>query len=164
MTPLNRTTAFFGFLAWLSICSIALSLGAMASIQAESFYSELTQPSWAPPSWLFGPVWTTLYVMMAVSAWLVWKKGGFLVQACPLGIFLIQLSFNALWSWLFFAWHQGGLAFVNILILMILITRTLFLFWQTSKLAALLLIPYLFWVGFAGFLNYSVWQLNPATL
>lgn len=160
----NRSTLLFGFLAWLGICSIAAIIGAIASIQAQTFYTDLIQPTWAPPAWLFGPVWTTLYIMMAISAWLVWKEGGISQQKSRLILFLTQLSFNALWSWLFFVWHLGGPAFINIIIMIVLISGSILRFWQISKWAAVLLIPYWLWVGFACCLNYAVWQLNPLIL
>lgn len=164
MTTFNRSTLLFGFLAWLGICSIAAIIGAIASIQAQTFYTDLIQPTWAPPAWLFGPVWTTLYIMMAISAWLVWKEGGISQQKSRLILFLTQLSFNALWSWLFFVWHLGGPAFINIIIMIVLISGSILRFWQISKWAAVLLIPYWLWVGFACCLNYAVWQLNPLIL
>jgi benzodiazapine receptor len=164
MMTFNRSTLLFGFLAWLGICSIAAIIGAIASIQAQTFYTDLIQPTWAPPAWLFGPVWTTLYIMMAISAWLVWKEGGISQQKSRLILFLTQLSFNALWSWLFFVWHLGGPAFINIIIMIVLISGSILRFWQISKWAAVLLIPYWLWVGFACCLNYAVWQLNPLIL
>jgi benzodiazapine receptor len=164
MMTFNRSTLLFGFLAWLGICSIAAIIGAIASIQAHTFYTNLIQPTWAPPAWLFGPVWTTLYIMMAISAWLVWKEGGISQQKSRLILFLTQLSFNALWSWLFFVWHLGGPAFINIIIMIVLISGSILRFWQISKWAAVLLIPYWLWVGFACCLNYAVWQLNPLIL
>jgi tryptophan-rich sensory protein len=147
--------------ALLALCFLTAFLGAVASINAPSFYGQLTQPDWAPPPWLFGPVWTSLYTMMAVAAWLVWRRGGFGAQRRPLLLFLAQLAFNGLWSWLFFAWQLGGLAFADIVLLWLLIGATIVTFWRTSPLAGLLLVPYLAWAGFAGVLNYTLWQLNP---
>ena len=153
-----------GLAAWLAVCFLTAFIGAMASINAPTFYGQLTQPGWAPPAWLFGPVWTTLFVMMAVAAWLVWRRGGFGAQRGPLLLFLAQLAVNGLWSWLFFAWQFGGPAFVDIVILWLLIAATISTFWRTSWLAGLLLVPYLAWVSFAGALNYTVWRLNPQIL
>lgn len=153
-----------GLVVLLVLCFLTAFLGAVASINAPAFYGQLTQPDWAPPAWLFGPVWTTLYTMMAVAAWLVWRRGGFGVQRRPLVLFLAQLVFNGLWSWLFFAWQLGGPAFADIVLLWLLIAATIAAFWRTSPLAGLLLIPYLAWVSFAGALNYMLWRINPQVL
>ena len=125
---------------------------------------ELVKPSFNPPAWVFGPVWTTLFALMAISAWLVWRSGGFRGNRIALGLFLVQLAFNALWSWLFFAWHLGALAFAEVLLLWVLIAATLVSFWRSRPLAGALLVPYLVWVGFASALTYAVWQLNPDIL
>ena len=164
MTPLSKQKQILGLLAWLAICFVASSIGAVASIRAASFYGQLVQSSWAPPSWVFGPVWTILYALMGISAWLVWRTGGFRANRSALTLFLVQLVVNALWSWLFFAWHRGALAFVDIVLLWLLIVATLVSFWRVRPFAGALLIPYLVWVSFAAALNFSVWQLNPQVL
>ena len=164
MPSLSRQKQLLGLAGWLVVCFAASAVGAVASIQARSFYSQLAQPAWAPPGWVFGPVWTTLYAMMALAAWLVWRSGGFRRNSVALSLFLVQLAVNALWSWLFFAWHRGALAFVDVVLLWILIVATLLSFWHVRPLAGALLIPYLLWVSFASALNYSVWQLNPQVL
>ena len=135
-----------------------------ASIEAGAFYGQLSQPAWSPPGWLFGPVWTTLFTLMGIAAWLVWRSGGFAAQRWPLAMFAVQLALNALWSWLFFAWKLGGLAFVEVLLLWLGIAATLALFWRVNRLAAVLLLPYLLWVSFAAVLNFTLWQLNPELL
>jgi tryptophan-rich sensory protein len=153
-----------GFIGWLAVCFVAAAIGALASIQAGSFYLSLVRPDWAPPAAVFGPVWTALYASMAIAAWLVWREGGFRRARPALLLFLAQLALNAVWSWLFFAWHLGALAFFDILLLWILIVATLIAFWRIRPLAGALLIPYLLWVSFAAALNYTVWQLNPTVL
>jgi len=153
-----------GLIAWLLLVFAISAIGAFASISASDFYQEITRPSWAPPGWLFGPVWSTLYAMMGVSAWLVWRDRGFSGASDALVVFFSQLAINALWSWLFFVWRLGGIAFAEILLLWLLIATTIFLFWRINKIAAALLIPYLAWVSFAAALNFSVWQLNPQML
>jgi tryptophan-rich sensory protein len=153
-----------GLIGWFIVSFAASAVGAVASIQAKSFYSQLAQPEWAPPAFLFGPVWTALYAMMAIAAWLVWRSSGFRSNRIALSLFLVQLALNALWSWLFFAWQRGALAFVDIVLLWILIVATLVSFWRVRPLAGALLIPYLLWVSFASALNYSLWQLNPQFL
>lgn len=153
-----------GLLAWLAVSFMASAIGAVASVRAATFYSQLGQPGWAPPSSIFGPVWTLLYALMGVAAWLVWREGGLRANRSALGVFLVQLAVNALWSWLFFAWHHGALAFADIVLLWFFIVATIVSFWRVRPLAGVLLFPYLLWVGFAAALNFSVWQLNPQVL
>ena len=164
MTPLSKPRQILGLLSWLAISFAASGIGAVASIRAASFYAQLDQPGWAPPSSVFGPVWTLLYALMGIAAWLVWRAGGFRTHRSALGLFLVQLAVNALWSWLFFAWHRGALAFADIVLLWMLIIATLVSFWRARPLAGALLIPYWLWVSFAAVLNFSVWQLNPHVL
>lgn len=133
-------------------------------MQAGSFYLDLTRPAWAPPAWIFGPVWSVLYVLMGVAAWLVWRKSRSVPTRTALTLFVVQLAANALWTWLFFVWHQGALAFAEVLVLWTLILATIILFSKVSKLAAALLVPYLAWVSFASALNFNLWQFNPAIL
>ena len=155
---------WLGLVLWVLLCAAAGAIGAVASTEAPEFYASLTQPSWAPPSKVFGPVWTCLYLLMAVSAWLVWRERGWSRARGALGLFVLQLGFNTLWSWLFFGWHRGALAFADILVLLALIVATIIAFGRIRRLAAWLLAPYLAWVIFATLLNYSVWQLNPSLL
>ena len=164
MPSLSKQKQILGLAGWLVVSFAASAVGAAASIQAKSFYSQLVQPDWAPPPGVFGPVWTTLYALMGIAAWLVWRSGGFSQHRYALMLFLLQLSFNALWSWLFFAWQRGALALADVLVLWVLIVATLINFWRVRPLAGVLLIPYLLWVSFASALNYSVWQLNPRVL
>ena len=146
----------------VALTYLAAGIGALGSVNAPLFYQQLQQPDWAPPAWLFGPVWTTLYTLMAIAAWLVWRSSKHAQLA--LRLYFSQLVVNALWSWLFFAWYLGALAFANILLLLALIIVTAICFWRYNKLAGLLLVPYLLWVSFAAVLNFSIWQLNPGVL
>ncbi len=164
MSPLSKSKQLIGLVGWLAVSFVASGIGVIASISAASFYGQLVRPTWAPPSAVFGPVWTTLYAFMSIAAWLVWRAGGFRTNRSALTLFLVQLAVNALWSWLFFAWHRGPLAFADIAVLWLLIIATLVSFWRVSPLAGALLIPYLLWVSFASALNFSVWQLNPQIL
>lgn len=150
-----------GLLVCLLVTFAAAAIGSIASVDAASFYAQLRQPDWAPPASIFGPVWTVLYFLMAVAAWLVWRVSGFRAARTPLVLFLVQLVFNAAWSWLFFAWHLGAASFANIVVLWVLLVATLIAFWRVRPVAGALLIPYLAWVSFAAALNYAVWQLNP---
>jgi tryptophan-rich sensory protein len=142
----------------------AAAIGGAAVANAGAFYEGLARPDWAPPSWLFGPVWTVLYLLMGIAAWLVWKAEGFRSAAIPLTIFIAQLVVNALWSWLFFASGKGALSFADIVLLWVLIVATIVTFRSVSPLASWLLTPYLLWVSFAAVLNYTIWQMNPGTL
>ncbi len=162
MTPRTLSSQLVGLIGWLLAAFAAGAVGAVASVDAASFYAQLSKPSWAPPAWVFGPVWSALYALMGVAAWLVWRSTGF--KATALGLFGAQLAANGLWSWLFFAWHRGALAAVEVLVLLTLIVATVVAFWGTSRLAALLLVPYLLWVSFASVLTWAVWQSNPGLL
>lgn len=170
MPPMNRHLSLsayrssFGLIGWLVVAFSAAGLGGIASANASEFYRDLARPSWSPPGWLFGPVWTALYIMMGVSAWLVWRARGFAGARRELALFIGQLAVNALWTWLFFVWCLGGIAFVEILVLAFLIITNIFMFYRISKLAGILLVPYLAWVLFACTLTFATWQLNPGIL
>jgi translocator protein len=157
----SRLRELLGLVAWLAISFAAAAAGSVASISADTFYQSLLRPSWAPPSWLFGPVWTVLYALLGIAAWLVWRAWGIAGAKLALSLFVVQLAANALWTWVFFAWRQGALAFAEIMLLLVLIVATLVAFWHRHRLAALLLVPYLAWVTYASALTYSLWQLNP---
>lgn len=150
-------------LGWLLLTFAFAAIGAIASASAAMFYVQLARAPWAPPTWLFGPVWSALYLLMAIAAWRV--GGSASPQRRPaLALYLCQLAVNALWTWLFFAWHRGALAMACIVVLWLMIAATILLFGRCQRLAAVLLWPYLAWVSFAGVLCYSIWQRNPALL
>lgn len=151
-------------IAAMALSYTAAALGAVASVSAKSYYASLQQPDWAPPGWLFGPVWTSLYTMMGIATWLVWRKTKTGDVAKELAVFCLQLAFNGLWSWLFFKWQLGAAAFADILLLLALIVLNVSLYWRRNKWAGLLLLPYLIWVTFAAALCYTVWQMNPQQL
>ncbi|MGF1643415.1 MAG: TspO/MBR family protein [Thiotrichales bacterium] len=156
---MSRNKTIFGLLGWLLLCFAASAMGAL--FMPGEWYAGLNKPAWNPPGWIFGPVWTALYAMMAVAAWLVWQRGGFAVQRRPLRLFLAQLALNALWTPLFFGLRQPGVAFAEILLLWLAILATLLAFRPVSRAAAWLLVPYLAWVSFAAVLNGTLWHLNP---
>ena len=156
---MSRGKMILGLCGWLLLCFAAASPGAV--FMPGEWFAALKKPSWNPPGWVFGPVWTALYAMMAVAAWLVWRRGGFAAQGRPLGAFLAQLALNALWTPLFFGLHRPGVAFAEILLLWLAIAWTIALFWRVQRAAAWLLVPYLAWVGFAAVLNGTLWRLNP---
>jgi benzodiazapine receptor len=140
-----------------------LAVGAFASIFTEpniaGWYAGLVHPSFAPPNWLFAPVWTTLYVLMAIAAWRVWRIAG--TKSPEMAAYVLQLIFNFAWSAIFFAAHQIGLAFIEICILLALILATALLFGRRDRLAGWLFVPYLAWTAFAAALNHAFWSLNP---
>lgn len=159
---LTRSGKALGLIAWLAAVFVVAAIGAIASTDAATFYSQLNKPSWAPPSSAFGPVWSVLYVLMGVSAWLVWRGRNDKPVTLPLALFNAQLVANALWSWLFFAWRLGMASFADVLLLLVLILLTVIAFFRVSRVAALLMLPYLAWVCFASALTWAVWQSNPA--
>ncbi|MBC8127765.1 MAG: tryptophan-rich sensory protein [Gloeobacteraceae cyanobacterium ES-bin-144] len=143
---------------WLFLTFTAASSGYF--VRPDGWYAALNKPSWNPPSWLFGPAWTLLYILMAVAAWLVWKEGGWKKQGTALGLFLLQWALNALWTPLFFGLHRPDLALLDIALLWASIIATLIAFLRVKRAAGLLLIPYLVWVTFAAFLNFTIWRMN----
>jgi len=154
----SATSSALALIGWLTLSFATAGLGIF--FRPDLWFAALQKPVWNPPGWLFGPVWTALYTIMAIAAWLVWRRGGFAGQGIALSLFLIQLFFNALWSPLFFGWHQPELAFADIGLLWLTLLGTVIAFWKVRPLAGALLLPYLAWVTFAGALNYSIWQLN----
>lgn len=154
-----------GLLPWFGVVALTAVLGAAASIEAGSFYAQLARPAWSPPGWLFGPVWTLLYLTIALAGWQHWRTHGWAGQLRAHGLFGVQLVLNALWSWLFFAWRLGAWALLDILLLLAAIGAIIVLYLRSgSRLAGLMLLPYLLWVAFASALNWSVWRANPALL
>jgi len=152
-------------LVLLLLILIPLAAGFLSSLttrqnQAEQ-YIEFKQPSFAPPGWLFGPVWTILYILMGVATFLVWKVGAANANVkTALIIFGIQLIFNMLWTYLFFGLNLRGVAFVEIILLWGLILTNIILYWRIKPVAGILLLPYILWVSFASVLNFSIWRLN----
>ncbi len=157
-TVLRQVAWLIGFIA---ICFASAGLGAAAtSTSVSGWYLTLAKPSWNPPAWLFGPVWSALYLMMAVAAWIVWRGHGWRAAQSALILFGIQLALNVLWSFLFFGMQRPGLAFAEILALWLAIVATCLVFQGKSVTAALLLTPYLAWTSFAVLLNFAIWRLN----
>ena len=132
----------------------------MTTPEIDGWYRTIAKPEWNPPDRVFGPVWTTLFVMMGISAWLIWKPAGLRDAALPLSFFAAQLALNVAWSWIFFGRRQIGWAAVEIVILWATILVTTATFFRRSRLAGWLLVPYLGWVTFASVLNFTIWRLN----
>jgi tryptophan-rich sensory protein len=156
--PPARFRQIAALIGWLLACFAAAAMGGF--FMPGEWYASLKKPSWNPPGWVFGPVWTALYTMMAVAAWLVWKRAGFAAYRRPLTLFLVQLALNAIWTPLFFGLHWPGVAFFEMLLLWVAIAATIATFWRVNRGAAWLLIPYLAWVSFAAVLNFTLWRLN----
>ncbi len=161
--------AWFVLAGWIVLAGIAAAAGGVASLNAREFYSTLMKPGWAPPGWLFGPVWSVLYLLMGIAAWLVWRERPYdapvaRARARGLQLFVGQLVLNALWTWLFFAWRQGALAFAEIVLLWVVIAVTIREFGRVRRAAAWCLVPYIAWVSLATALTWSVWHLNPGRI
>jgi benzodiazapine receptor len=143
------------------VCFTAAGIGSLfTSKSVNTWYTQLRKPEWTPPNWIFGPAWTTLYLMMAISAWLVWRSSDWYSARFALALFAIQLVLNTMWSIAFFGLHEVGPAFGEILLLWMMIIATAVAFLPLSLLAAWLLIPYIVWVAFASYLNFRIWQMN----
>jgi tryptophan-rich sensory protein len=152
------TKSILGLLGWLGVTFAAAWAG--SRFMPGAWYAALAKPAWNPPNAIFAPVWSVLYGLMAVAAWLVWRRAGFSGAGAALGLFAVQLILNALWSYLFFGRHQPGLAFGDIVVLWVVILSVVLLFWRVDRVAGALLLPYLAWVGFAAYLNFTLWRLN----
>ncbi|WP_016700618.1 TspO/MBR family protein [Actinoalloteichus spitiensis] len=149
-----------GLLVFVAAVAATAAVGSFASRSAAEDYAALELPPWAPPSWLFGPVWTALYVLIAVSGWLVWRRHGATGARTALALFGAQLVLNAAWTPLFFAAGRYGLALLDIVVLFVVVAVLVGLFARLRRTAAVLLVPYLLWVGYAALLNAAVWSLN----
>ena len=147
-----------GLVGWLAASFAAGWIG--SRWMPGEWYAALAKPAWNPPNWIFGPVWTALYTLMAVAAWRIWRQAGFGGAGVALGLFIVQLVLNALWSYLFFGLHRIDWALADILALWAAILAVLVLFWRLQAAAGALLVPYLAWVGFAAVLNHALWALN----
>lgn len=152
-------SSLIGLLGFLGANFVAALTGALFT--PGEWYRGLAKPSWNPPDWAFGPAWAVLYTLIAVSGWLVWRKAGFAGAAVPLAIYGVQLVLNAAWSAIFFGMKRPDLAFFELVVFWIAILATIVAFWPVHRTAALLLLPYLAWVTFAGVLNFTLWRMNP---
>ncbi|HWA88425.1 MAG TPA: TspO/MBR family protein [Rhizomicrobium sp.] len=148
--------------ALVAFVALTLGVGLSAAYFTEpeiaGWYTTLAKPSFNPPNWVFAPVWTTLYVVMAVAAWRTWRVAG--LMSVALSLYLLQLTLNFAWSLIFFGQHEIALALVDIAALWIAILATVIAFFRADGWAGALMLPYLAWVGFAGVLNYEIWRLN----
>jgi len=152
---------WIGLLFWLGLCfAVASVSGAWTAKEVPGWYQGLVRPSFAPPDWIFGPVWTLLYALMAIAAWRIWESPASPLRTWGLGLFLVQLGLNFAWSWIFFRQHAIGAALVEVLLLWALIGAGTLVFGRVSSAAAWLMAPYWAWVSFATVLNAAFWRLN----
>ena len=151
-----------GLIFWLGICYFTAWVGAQVSpgIASADWYETINKPDWNPPGWLFGPVWTLLYTLMGFAAWKVWQQFGVAGASAALSMFIVQLILNGLWSQIFFGAQEIGWAFLEILFLLAAIIITTLLFYQKSRMAGWLMVPYILWVSFATVLNGTIWWMN----
>jgi tryptophan-rich sensory protein len=146
---------------WILLCFVVAAFGSRwTAAEIPSWYRTLVRPAIAPPNWVFAPVWTTLYLLMAIAAWLVAQSAPSPQRTVGLTLFLLQLALNLAWSWIFFGRHQLGMALAEVLLLWVAIGVTTLSFRQSSAWAAGLLVPYWAWVSFASVLNEEFWRLN----
>ena len=159
---MDKRSSIRGLLVWLVICLAAETAGAFLTGPGirSGWYASLAKPSWTPPSWVFGPVWTLLYAAMGVAAWMVWQREEGLRRHGRLWLFGAQLAANVIWSALFFTFHDPGAAMADLVVLWILVVSTAVAFWRIHRPAGLLLVPYLAWLTYAATLNFSIWRLN----
>lgn len=158
MSSKNIIKLFFA----IAICLLAGFVGSIFTTpQIPTWYASLNKPSWNPPSFVFGPVWTTLFILMGIALYLVWHKASHSKSAIKAGLFfIVHLLFNILWSLLFFGLQNPFYAFIEIILLWLMILMLMLWFFRLDKKAGILLLPYLLWVSFASYLNYTIWQLN----
>ena len=161
MNGLRSERRLLGLALWIGLCFGAAALGSwLGGDGLQSFYPSLRKPTWTPPGWLFGPVWTLLYILMGVAAWRIWSQFGWRGARVPLTLFLVQLVLNALWTPAFFGLRRPDLGLVVILLLWAVLAATTIAFGRSDRRAGLLLLPYLAWVSFAAVLNFELWRLN----
>jgi benzodiazapine receptor len=152
---------WISLLGWILLCfAVAGISGRWTAQEIPTWYRALRRPPIAPPNWLFGPVWSLLYALMAIAAWLVWQTPPTTLRTAALVLFILQLTLNFAWSWLFFHLHRMGLALAENVLLWVAIAATLGAFFPCSHIAAWLLVPYIAWVTFAILLNFEFWRMN----
>ena len=161
MSDPARKRDTLGFAAFLALCLAVSAIGAAATATSvATWYRTLAKPAFNPPDWIFAPVWTALYFMMALAAWRVWRRGGLRTARTALILFGLQLALNLAWSIVFFGMRAIGAAFAEIVLLLLAILATTVVFWQRDPVAGMLFVPYAAWVGFAAVLNAALWRLN----
>lgn len=155
---MDMTKNLLGLVGWWGLVFAAAWVG--SRYMPGEWYASLAKPDWNPPNNIFAPVWSVLYILMGLAAWLVWRQARFSGAGGALGLFVIQLILNALWSYLFFGLHRPDLALFEIGVLWVAILVVTVLFWRQNHVAGAVMLPYLAWVGFASFLNFTLWRMN----
>ena len=166
----EHSTLFFesrrdalGLGLFLIVCIAVSGIGgAITATSVGSWYQALEKPSFNPPDWVFAPVWTALYLMMAIAGWRVWRRTRIAARWKALSVFAVQLALNVIWSLLFFGLQRVDLALAEIVILFLAISVNTVMFWRIDRLAGALFVPYLLWVAYATALNAALWLLNRA--
>lgn len=162
---LARNQGWQGVALWVGLTIASAAVGMLASTQADTFYAVLQKPAWAPPAWVFGPVWTGLYALMACAAVMVhWRLSSWPQGVAGLRLYALALLPNALWSWTFFHWHLGLASLAVIAVLWLLLLATLLAFWRVRRASAGLMVPVMLWVSFAAVLNLVLLRMNPGVL
>lgn len=157
----NRTRDIFGLAGFIALCLLVSVIGgAVTATSVDTWYQAITKPSFNPPDWVFAPVWTTLYILMAIAGWRIWRSYRHQARRFALIVYCIQLVLNLGWSFLFFGLQRIDLALIEIAILLLAISFTTYLFWKIDRPAGVMFIPYLIWVAFATALNFELWRLN----
>lgn len=161
MSDSTRGRDTLGFVAFLAPCLAVSAIGAAATATSVgTWYQTLAKPPFNPPDWVFAPVWTTLFFMMALAGWRVWRRDGLRQARWALTLFALQLALNLAWSVVFFGYRSIGAALAEIVVLLLAILATTVVFWQRDRVAGMLFVPYAGWVAFATVLNAALWQLN----
>ena len=159
-SAMKSSQQIWGLVIFVVLCLATGFIGSLATTpNIEGWYDLIEKPDWTPPSSVFGPVWTALYLMMALAAWFVWRKPD-AKRTIPLILFFFQLFLNALWSWIFFGAHNPGAAVVEIFLLWVVILLTIIAFWKMTPVAGILMVPYILWVSYASALNFAIWRLG----
>lgn len=157
----NHRTRVFALIAFMVLCLIISAAGgAVTATSVNDWYAGLQKPFFNPPNWLFGPVWTVIYFLIAFSGWRIWLKHGFANAKSPFAVYGAQLTLNLFWSFLFFGAQSPALGLINIIALLVCIALNIAVFMRLDRLAGWLLLPYGVWVGFATLLNGAIWHLN----
>ena len=153
-----NNSSILGLVGFIALCFLVASSGAI--FRPGIWYEDLRKPAWRPPNWLFAPAWSVFYLTIAVSGWLIWRKEGFASAIVPFCVYGISLLINASWSAFFFGLRRIDLALVDVVLLWLSVLATILVFYPVDQDAALLLLPYLGWVTFAGTLNFTMWRMN----
>lgn len=156
----SRRRSLIAAAGFIFVCLGISALGGLATASSvDTWYQTLSKPAFNPPDWVFAPVWTALYLMIAIAGWRLWRVNGF-NDRLAFAAYGLQLALNLLWSILFFGLQWTGAALIELVVLWLAIAATIVLFWRHDRIAGVLLVPYLGWVGFAGVLNAALWRLN----